>query len=77
MGKRGGSARTMLGRELLKWQEGSGLDSVLCWHVLRHSIATELVSKGMKIEEVGRFLGHRSMASTTRYLHYKKGKNEL
>ncbi|WP_052600287.1 tyrosine-type recombinase/integrase [Aureispira sp. CCB-QB1] len=77
LGKRGGSAKSMLGKQLTKWQAGTGLEMELCWHVLRHSIASELVAKGMKIEQVSLFLGHNSIESTSRYLHYNPTKNEL
>jgi integrase/recombinase XerD len=38
-------------------------------HLLRHSIATHLMESGMKIEEIAKFLGHRSLASTQLYTH--------
>jgi integrase/recombinase XerD len=41
-------------------------------HLLRHSIATHLMESGMKIEEIAKFLGHRSLASTQLYTHIIK-----
>lgn len=38
-------------------------------HLLRHSIATHLLQKGMAIEDISRFLGHSSLESTQRYTH--------
>ncbi|MEO1076147.1 MAG: tyrosine-type recombinase/integrase, partial [Bacteroidota bacterium] len=38
-------------------------------HTLRHSIATHLLEAGMPLEEIARFLGHRSLESTQRYTH--------
>jgi len=38
-------------------------------HTLRHSIATHLLKAGMKLESIGRFLGHASMDSTQIYTH--------
>lgn len=38
-------------------------------HTLRHSIATHLLQSGMKLEQIARFLGHSSLASTTIYTH--------
>ena len=38
-------------------------------HTLRHSIATHLLQSGMKLEQIARFLGHSSLASTTLYTH--------
>ncbi len=38
-------------------------------HGLRHSIATHLLQSGMDIEEIAKFLGHSSLASTQIYTH--------
>ena len=38
-------------------------------HTLRHSIATHLLKSGMDIEEIAKFLGHSSLASTQIYTH--------
>ena len=38
-------------------------------HGLRHSIATHLLQSGMEIEEIAKFLGHSSLASTQIYTH--------
>lgn len=38
-------------------------------HLLRHSIATHLLSAGMELEKISQFLGHRSLESTERYTH--------
>lgn len=38
-------------------------------HVLRHSIATHLLQNGMKLDKIGRFLGHSSLESTQVYTH--------
>ncbi|MBU0766136.1 MAG: tyrosine-type recombinase/integrase, partial [Bacteroidetes bacterium] len=38
-------------------------------HALRHSIATHLLQKGMDIENIAIFLGHRTLDSTQRYTH--------
>ncbi len=41
----------------------------LTLHGLRHSIATHLLQSGMDIEEIAKFLGHSSLASTQLYTH--------
>ena len=38
-------------------------------HGLRHSIATHLLQSGMELEEIAKFLGHASLASTQIYTH--------
>jgi integrase/recombinase XerD len=39
-------------------------------HTLRHSIATHLLSSGMRLERIAEFLGHSSLESTQLYTHY-------
>lgn len=41
-------------------------------HMLRHSIATHFLQAGMKIEDIGQFLGHASLESTQIYTHILK-----
>ncbi len=38
-------------------------------HTLRHSIATHLLQSGMSLQNIARFLGHRSLESTQIYTH--------
>ena len=38
-------------------------------HVLRHSIATHLLKRGMSLENISLFLGHKSLDSTQIYTH--------
>ncbi|MBL4709816.1 MAG: tyrosine-type recombinase/integrase [Flavobacteriales bacterium] len=57
-------------KELQKASEMSSLqDKKVSLHNLRHSIATHLLSGGMKIEQISRFLGHSSLNSTQIYTH--------
>lgn len=41
----------------------------LYFHILRHSMATHLLQKGMDIESISKFLGHSSLISTQVYTH--------
>lgn len=41
-------------------------------HSLRHSIATHLLAKGMKLEQIKEFLGHGTLRSTQIYAHLIK-----
>jgi len=45
-------------------------------HVLRHSIATHLLSNGMELEKIARFLGHSSLESTQIYTHLIKKESD-
>jgi len=45
-------------------------------HTLRHSIATHLLSAGMNLENISKFLGHSSLESTQIYTHLIKGNGE-
>jgi len=47
----------------------SSVDHTTGLHTLRHSIATHLLKGGMSLENVSRFLGHRSLESTQIYTH--------
>lgn len=65
------SGQSIMGRlkHLLK---ESGLPSSVTLHGLRHTIATHLLSSGMKLEEVSDFLGHRHLDSSQLYTHLKE-----
>jgi len=58
-----------LAYRLKKWKNKAELKEQLCLHVLRHSIATHLLSNGMSLQWVSRFLGHTSLVATQRYTH--------
>lgn len=45
------------------------LPTTITLHGLRHSIATHLLQSGMDIEDISKFLGHSSLASTQIYTH--------
>lgn len=45
----------------------AGMERSVCLHHLRHSIATHLLQRGMRMEAVRDFLGHRWLESTQLY----------
>ncbi|MCP3659858.1 MAG: tyrosine-type recombinase/integrase [Bacteroidetes bacterium] len=49
--------------------EKSRINKNISLHNLRHSIATHLLEKGMSLEQIGLFLGHKSLDSTQIYTH--------
>lgn len=58
---------------MLKWlRTNAGIEKRFGLHALRHSIATHLLASGMEMEEIARFLGHSSLASTQVYTHIVK-----
>jgi site-specific recombinase XerD len=54
-------------RACRKAAEVAGLDKSITVHTLRHSFATHLLEQGVDIHVIQDLLGHRNIASTTRY----------
>ena len=46
-----------------------GLEKRITPHVFRHSLATDLLRKGVDVRMVGEFLGHRNLNNTMIYTH--------
>ncbi len=73
VGKRGHRPQAdSLRYRLVQLIEKSGIDlngRAIGLHSLRHSIATHLLQKGMKLEDIRQFLGHLSLESTQIYTH--------
>ena len=71
-----GNDRKMAPSFYKAWQKtviaakADGLDGRdLCWHTLRHTFASRLVSAGVGLHVVQRLLGHQSIAMVMRYAH--------
>ena len=58
-----------LNNRLRKLLAEARIEKRITLHGLRHSIATHLMEKGMKLEDVGQFLGHVTLETTQIYVH--------
>ncbi|NHN27990.1 tyrosine-type recombinase/integrase [Flavobacterium jejuense] len=73
-----------LSNRLTKIVEASGIRKAplleglgrLTPHILRHSIATHLLEKGVNMETISQFLGHSSLESTQIYTHLLEHKSK-
>lgn len=65
-----GISRQMLDVLMREYAEAAGIpESKRHFHVLKHSIATHLVEKGVEVLQIKEWLGHRSINSTLEYAH--------
>lgn len=64
-----GSRMTEFYQRLEQMKQRAEINKNVTLHGLRHSIATHLLQSGMDIEEIAKFLGHSSLASTQIYTH--------
>ena len=61
--------KQVIGRILRNLKAKTTIKKRIYAHLLRHSIATQLLKNGMEIEKISQFLGHRSLESTQKYTH--------
>lgn len=54
---------------LKKRAKAAGIDKRVTPHILRHSLATDLLRRGVDIAFVSKFLGHRNLNNTLIYAH--------
>ena len=58
---------SVVGKRLKFLLDKAEIQKQVCLHGLRHSIATHLLQQGMPLEQISKFLGHRSLDSTQIY----------
>ena len=58
-----------LQRRVEDYGRRAGIKEKVTPHMLRHSIATQLLDSGMDIRRIQRFLGHKRLSSTEIYTH--------
>lgn len=63
-----------IARSLKKLVKVAKVDQRITPHTLRHTVATDLVAGGMKLEQVRDFLGHDHLETTQIYAHVKPKK---
>jgi site-specific recombinase XerD len=65
----GSTSNTFLNKVLQNLCEKANVKSEICLHSLRHSIATHLLQQEMPLEQIAKFLGHRTIRATQIYTH--------
>ena len=63
-------AEPTVNKTLKKVAKKLGINKHLTFHTARHTFATLLVIEGLSIYEIQKFLGHKSVTTTERYLKY-------
>ena len=66
----GDSCIQVINRRLKELAEMAGVDKHITFHSSRHTFATLLVMDGVSIYKIQKFLGHKSVGMTERYLKY-------
>ena len=66
----GDSCIQVINRRLKELAEMAGVDKHITFHTSRHTFATLLVMDGVSIYKIQKFLGHKSVGMTERYLKY-------
>jgi integrase/recombinase XerD len=65
----GSTSNGYLNKQLQNLCDKSKIEKRLCLHSLRHSIATHLLQQEMPLEQIAKFLGHRTIRATQIYTH--------
>lgn len=61
-------SESAISRALHRLAERAGIDRVTL-HQFRHTCASDLLARGVRLPEIQRLLGHQSIGTTVRYLH--------
>ncbi len=61
-----------INRKIVELAYKAGIDKKVSLHVLRHSIASHLLEKGLSVEYIRSFLGHKHLETTQVYTHVSK-----
>ena len=61
-------SRDAVGQACDKARRASGLTKPITPHSLRHAFATHMLERGVDVRRIQLLMGHRSLATTTRYL---------
>ena len=67
---------TTIGKRLKFLLDKAEIQKAICLHGLRHSIATHLLQQGMPLEQISKFLGHKSLDSTQIYTRIAEELND-
>lgn len=67
----------LIGKRLKHLLQKASIEKKICLHGLRHSIATHLLQQGMPLEQISKFLGHRSLDSTQIYTRIVEELNRI
>ena len=59
----------------LRCENGKGYVGLT--HTLRHTFASHLVSNGVSLYKVSRWLGHKDLTTTQIYAHLAPGDNDI
>jgi len=55
-------------KTLQAWVDRAGIKKKITWHCGRHSVGTNLITKGVGVEVVSKILGHTSLKHTMKYI---------
>jgi integrase/recombinase XerD len=65
----GSTSNGTLNKLLQNLCDKAKINKQICLHSLRHSIATHLLQQEMPLEQIAKFLGHRTIRATQIYTH--------